>query len=498
MSHSRTAARLRRLALLGALLLPALAGAQEPEPISRTLPTLTTLSMERVTLPGGERLGLVGSSLLFAVNDSLAVGPAVYGAATGERGGLFVGGVELQHRLRLGRSLGLATSLHAGGGGGGAAPVGGGLMLRPAATLFYELGPTLHAGLSWAMVKFPSGQIDSRQFGLVLAWQDRFRYYEPESEGRTAVSPRDSGLGFDRIAATAGTYRLSDGSGRSIGLAGARADRRSGIRNLTLSMEAAGAAGGDAAGYMEILAGAGWSVEPSAHTFPGLRLGLRGALGLGGGGAVPTGGGTLAKATATLELALAKGWTIGVEGGVVRGLNGTLRAKHAQVWAGAELEPAFDGRVERHGPVVRSEWTGALQHHARVERKDGSVGPLDTIGLKLSRYLTPHVYLAGQAHSAFAGGAGAYSVGLLGVGVATRAHEGARLGAEALIGAAGGGRVATSGGAIAQAMLWAGWATASAGEWRIGAGTVRGVRGASMRSPSLELSWTKAFGFAGR
>ena len=35
------------------------------------------------------------------------------------------------------------------------------------------------------------------------------------------------------------------------------------------------------------------------------------------------------------------------------------------------------------------------------------------------------------------------------------------------------------------------------GEWRLGVGTVRALRG-EMRSPSVELSWTKAFGLSSR
>ncbi len=482
-------------AALALLALPLAAFAQEMEPSIRSIPTSTMLGFERIKLPQGERLGLVGTSVLFEVTDSLGVGPAVYGAATGERGGFFVGGIEAQHRLALRPDLTLATGLFAGGGGGGGAPVGSGLMLRPAASLLFDLGTTWQAGLSWSMVKFPSGQIDSRQFGLVLAWRDRFRHYEVADEGREAGTPQATGLGFDRIAATAGVYRRSGDEG-SIGLAGARADRRSGLRGVVLSMEAAGAASGNAAGYMEILGGAGWSLAPLEQTWPDLRVGVRGALGLGGGGAVATGGGMLAKLTATLEVGAGRGWSAGVEAGRVQAPKGTMRARHAQAWVSLDLEPALDGRSEPRSPVIRGEWTGAIQHHGSVRRKDGSSASLDTIGLKLSRYVTPHVYLAGQAHSAFAGSAGAYSVGLVGVGVASRG-DGPRIGAEALIGAAGGGGVATGGGAMAQAIVWAGLGTPAGGEWRVGVGTVRALRG-DMRSPSLELSWTKAFGLSNR
>jgi hypothetical protein len=187
---------------------------------------------------------------------------------------------------------------------------------------------------------------------------------------------------------------------------------------------------------------------------------------------------------------------VGVDAGYVRALNGSLRAKQVQAWVGIDLEPALDGQGEPFGPVIRSEWTAAIQHHARAARNDGTVRPLDTIGLKLTRSVSPHVYVTGQAHSAFAGGAGAYAIGLVGAGVATRPGDGPRIGAEALLGAAGGGGVATSGGAIAQGVLWAGM-KAGNGEWRVGVGRVKSLRG-GLNSPLVELSWTKAFGFAGR
>ncbi len=476
-------------------LLPSLAAAQGMHD-TRDIPTTTTLGAESVRMPAGERLGLVGMSMLFSVGDSVRIGPAVYGAASGRRGGFFVGGVEAQYRVSLGEKLSLVTGLYAGGGGGGAAPVGGGLMLRPAVTLFRDLGPTMQAGLSWSEVKFPSGQIESRQFGLVLAWRDRFTHYAASEEGRIARADRPSGLGFDRIALTASAYRPTDGS-TTIGLAGARAERSTRIPGLSLALEAAGAASGQATGYMEILGGAGWSTAPVAAV-PELRVGLRGAFGMGGGGAVPTGGGMIAKAAATLEFSPAPGWSTGIEGGAVRALNGSFRARAVQAWVGLDLEPSRLGQGNASGPIVRNEWTGVIQHHSRVERNDGTARPLDTIGLKLSRYITPNLYLTGQAHSAFSGGAGAYSIGLVGAGASTAPGTGRRFGAELLVGAAGGGGVSTVGGALSQAILWAGWQTASAGEWRIGAGAARALHSGGMNSPTFEVSWTKAFGLVGR
>ena len=138
-----------------------------------------------------------------------------------------------------------------------------------------------------------------------------------------------------------------------------------------------------------------------------------------------------------------------------------------------------------------------LQRQTRAQRNDGSTRALDTIGMKLNRYVNDHVYLSAQAHSAFAGGAGAYSIGLVGAGVATRPAGGLRFGSELLLGAAGGGGVASGGGAIAQALAWAGWPVTRDSELRLGVGAVKALRGGELRSPVVELTWTRALGLGG-
>jgi hypothetical protein len=464
---------------------------------AESLPTSTMLGFEFVHLPEHERMGLVSGTLLFDIGSDWGIGPGVYGAATGRRGGLFVGGIELQRRWGLGDGVTLATGLFAGGGGGGAAPVGSGLMLRPAVTLLKDIGPSLQVGLSWSSVRFPSGQIHSDQLGLMLGWRQEFVHLTGSGEIPNASMFPTSGLGFDRMDATVSTYRLDDGSGRRVGLVGARAERGSGVDGFTWGMEAAAAAKGNAAGYMEMLGTAALSVAPWATAVPSWRLGGRLGVGLGGGGAVPTGGGMLAKASGTTEWSLWPGWTLGAEYGEVRAMRGPLRARQAQVWVGVALEPGQDGRADQPAQVVRTEWVGAWQHLSRVERRDGTRQPLDTVGLKLNRYLGESLYVSGQAHSAFAGGAGAFSVGLVGLGLSARPAPTLRIGAEALVGAAGGGGVQTTGGALAQAVAWAAWQPATVSEWRVGMGATRALHGGGA-SPLAELSWSRAFGMAGR
>jgi hypothetical protein len=100
----------------------------------------------------------------------------------------------------------------------------------------------------------------------------------------------------------------------------------------------------------------------------------------------------------------------------------------------------------------------------REPRNDDGQRPLDTIGLAINRYLGEHFYISGQAHSAFARDAGAFSVGLLGVGVAT-ARLPLRAGTELLVGAASCG-VPTGGGATTQGLVWATRQSAPQDDWR--------------------------------
>ncbi len=482
------------LALALASAWPALAQAQSAPSGIDALPISFVLGIENVELPDGETMGLAGGTLLFDVGAGWSLGPAVYGAATGQRGGFLVGGIAVQRRFALSPGWNLAAEFYAGGGGGAAAPVGSGLMLRPALTLFRDLTPTLQLGLSASYVSFPSGQIDSGQIGLALAWRSEFLHLRQAGLGAGSAgdgSSSSTGLGFDRMAALASVYDFRDDSGRRIGLVGARADRRSEVEGLRWGLEASAAAQGDAAGYMEILGTVSYSVAPAPTALPDWRVGARGGMGVGGGGAVPTGGGFLGKLTATSEWRLGPGWTLGAEVGGVASATGGFKALQGQLWVAADLEPDPNDRSGGAGGV-RNEWVGAWLHYQEAARVNGGTGSLDLIGLKLNRYLGPNFYLSGQAYSAFAGGAGGFSVGLVGAGAAAALAEQVRVGAELLVGAAGGGGVQTAGGAVLQGMAWVGFSPVKQHEWRVGVGGVRSFSGA-LSSPLVELSWSRVF-----
>jgi hypothetical protein len=209
---------------------------------------------------------------------------------------------------------------------------------------------------------------------------------------------------------------------------------------------------------------------------------------------VPTGGGTIGHADATLRVTPAPGWHLGAAYGRVAGTASTMRGTRAELSLAADLEPlAPPGTPGRSGTVRRVDWAGVVQYVDAVHRNDGTEHALQTIGLQLNWWLGENTYLSGQAHSAAGGGAGAYSQGLLGAGIATPFRgKYLQLGAELLVGGAGGGGVQSLSGAIAQATLWAGiQPTRDGPHLRIGLGGEKSHGGSS--SKVLAIGWVVPF-----
>ena len=450
-------------------------------PPLRTLDARVRLGAEKVKLPG-DTMGLVGLTEMLNVGGEWWAGPGVYGAATGRRGGFFVPGVEGAWSHPFNDLLAVDAGVFLGGGGGGAAPVGGGLMVRPHVDLVLRL-PGFYTGPTFSKVWFPNGQINSSQFGWMINFDSSFRY-RPADYAGTATDGSATGLGFDHVDAMvtfAKPFHSRSTTGapmtQRIGLVGLRAERVV-DGPLWAGIETAGAASGGVAGYAEVLGTAGlrWPVVADR-----LSVGVRASAGLGGGGAIDTGGGLLVKAAAGATLRLTDTLGIGAEIGVVDApRHAHYKAQTAAVslnWAldvpGADLGSWLDTHP---GTPTRMEFGSGIERY-RAARKTGGTEPLDAVVLQVNRFVGSNLYVTGQAHSAFSGGAGAYSEGLFGVGVQLPVTQRLRVGVEALAGAAGGGGVDTGGGAVAQGRAYVDLALTDALSLRVAGGKIKSVRG---------------------
>jgi hypothetical protein len=499
------------LGALGCAAILALAGGparaqatlEAPSAHVRSIDARTRLGGEAVHMPDGTRIGLVGLTELFSLGNEWWFGPGVYGAMSGRRGGLFVPGAEVAWSHPFNGWLGVDAGLFAGGGGGANAPVGGGLMLRPHVDLVFHPFDGIYTGPTWSVVRFVNGEIDSHQFGWMLNVSSSFRVRPADRiEPGVQTDGHATGFGFERLDMTVtqlhprNSTHLSTGQPltQDIGLVGMRFENRVGDSPMWFGIEAAGAAKGGVAGYAEVLGTGGlhWPLGSERVTFD-----LRGSVGAGGGGDIDTGGGLLLKGAAGATVRLTDTLGISVEGGLSHAPQGHFDGRHVSVSLDWLLDPPQRPPGASWGPAgdaeaTRMEFATGVEH-VDAARKDGRTAPLDAVLLQLNRFVTPNFYVSGQARSAFAGGAGAYSVGLVGLGTQWPVVDRVRVGAEALAGAAGGGGVDTGGGAVVQARGYVDVALGQVLSLRVGAGRVKSAHG-GLDAPVVDAALVFRFG----
>ena len=455
-------------------------------------PAEIRLGFEQTTLPGNEAMGMVGASYLIQVATGFYFGPAAYGAITGHRGGFFTVGGEVEWHQHLVSKLVMEAGVYGGGGGGGSSPAGGGLMIRPHVDLLWDFGG-YHAGISASNVRFPNGSINSNQVGLMFSADSDFSYSSPNHVGQQVDFQGPSGMGFDRVLITTGVYKPRSGTTSSnIGYVGARLEQFF-YPSLYRGIEAVGAASGGVAGYAEFLGTLGAETPVWDDK---LAIGARLGIGMGGGGAVSVGGGSLIKLGAYTTVSLSRNVHLALEGGYANAPGGKFSATYGSanfVW---DLDHPYTSG--RQATIVGNEWVVGSEHYFGAAHKGGSKRDLEAVTIKLNRYLTDSLYLTAQAHSAYSGNAGAYSVGLVGAGYHTpKFAYGLSAGAELLVGAAGGGSVDTSSGAVVQTMVYLGMDLTDAVGLRLSAGRAKSIKGA-LNSNIVDMSVSFAFGTASR
>jgi hypothetical protein len=487
------------LTFLGTLLSPAWAdtlpiGNIAAPHVSVRLPSTLQFGFEQLSLPANEKMGVLGTSYLMEVTPGIQIGPAVYGSVTGKRGGFFTIGAEAAWRQPIVANLEFQTGLYAGGGGGGPSTVGGGLMLRPHLELLWNISG-LRAGISASRVQFPSGAVHSNQLGLVFSSHGDFIYTPAEYIGTTTAIQDRQGLGFDRAIAVAGAYRPSRGAvSNTIGYAGVRLERFCNP-HLYWGIEAAGAASGNASGYAELLGTLGAETPVIDDVF---SVGIRIAAGMGGGSAalIQVGGGQLDKIGLYATGHLSRNAHFSLEGGYAAAPGGQFRASYGSAGLVFDLDHAYAPKSV--AKVAGNEWVVGAEHYFSVRHKNGGIDTLNALSLKQNYYLNDSVYITGQARSAYGGYSGGYAVGLIGLGYRTpKTHSGFYVGTDMLVGAAGGGLVDTSGGAVIQPMVYLGMDVSKGIGIKLSAGRIKSLKG-GLDSNLADLAINLKFGTAGR
>lgn len=452
---------------------------------------------EQITLPANETMGMLGVSYLVETLPNLYLGGAAYSAVTGQRGGFFTVGSEVAWRQKMDSRWEWETGLYVGGGGGGGATalVGGGLMLRPHVDVLWNFGQ-YRAGLSASNVSFPSGQISSHQLGVVFSGDTEFLQLNPVATRDEHPWVQRGGVGFDRVHAIVGAYQgqifSPAGIRNTLGLVGFRMEQMQ-TPNRYWGIEAAGAAKGGAAGYAEFLGTLGVEAPLLANQ---VALGARVAAGMGGGGAVAVGGGQLYKIGGYASANVSPATHLALEAGYVTAPDGIFRAKYAAANLTMDLDHPYVSSAPTQ--LDQYEWLGGVSRYVATANKGAGVSAMDVVTLKVNRYLNHTLYLSGQAHSAFGGKDGGYSAGLFGVGMRSpKLFYDLSAGAELLLGAAGGGGVDSSGGAIAAPNVFLDWPLDELFTLRLGTGRVKSLGGA-LDTQTVDVSIKFSYATASR
>ena len=118
---------------------------------------------------------------------------------------------------------------------------------------------------------------------------------------------------------------------------------------------------------------------------------------------------------------------------------------------------------------------------------------VSNLGVQVDYFVSPHLFMTGQGLAAYAGDAGAYMTGQVGLGTQWDLTQHWFIEGEALVGAAGGGGLAVGGGLVAQANASLGYRLSNALSIIATAGYIEAPRGdfkANVAGVSLAYQFT--------
>ena len=421
-----------------------------------------------------DRLGLFGLHLdlmePFRTFPDIFLGVGGYGAVTGSRGGLFVGGLTAGWRKEVYEDWNLELGIFGGGGGGGGNPEFSGLLLRPYVAVERQLG-LVGLRLEAARVDQPDGDLEDTHiaFGITLPAEilearesSRSRHIPGRAIARRTLRARALAARFD---AGEGSTRRTGGPQSDYEVVGFGIDYFL-TPQLFFPLEVHGAVGGESDGFAMGMAGIGGAMPLGTDR---VRLELKGLLGAGGGGDVGTGGGWGWRGTAGLEFLLNHSWALAIEAGYMDYPDGdfdaeTLGVSLARRVTSPELSLEYPrSRLLREGldsqDVEIDQTRVAVEHKiyspdGDAVKKDGSAysNAISLIGVGIEEPLTRWFALTGRAFGAWGGNIGGYAEGLFGGKFELRPVDDWRhvFSLTGEVGAAGGGGIDVGSGLIYQ------------------------------------------------
>ncbi|MFT5292044.1 MAG: hypothetical protein ACI8QS_002849 [Planctomycetota bacterium] len=387
----------------------------------------------------GDEIGLFGIhyDILGPIEllPELYVGVGGYGAYAGDRGGLFIGGLNAGWLHPLSPLWSVDAGLFAGGGGGGDGPESEGLVLRPHVAIERNLG--------MSAIRFEIAHIDIKDdpindFHVALGISLNSEVLRAAESGRRDAIP-DIAVVSRQLRVTP-LVQIIDPSSSSkestsdnpfpndVSLLGIGIDYFLGD-HLYIPFEAFGAAGGQASGYASVYTGLGWAVPLIGET---LALEVEALVGSSGGGRLDVAGGFSWQSRAGLRAHIGGPISLVVMAGYLDAPNGSFQGG---TLTGGLTWSANTPTLTREYPRSRLENEGLPRERARVKTTRFQIlnktytpissaltrkgGPYDKtinlVGIGFEQPILGDFSLMGRAYTAWEGDVGGYGEGLFGL-----------------------------------------------------------------------------------
>lgn len=410
-------------------------------------------------------LGLFGANINFNLYKNFYAGPSIYGAMQGDLGGLFVIGGNTGYKHHLYQGLWLDTGYFAGGGGArNNNPNFSGFMSRSHLGLFYNF-TYFELGAEYAHVNYPGYSIDNYQWAFTFSIPGNILLGDPSYQGYSTTSLEnifsEQGINFYRtfIGMYQESYYLhnaKDTHGADLNDTMQLAGVKGGVflnPYLYLGISTAGAYDSSKNGYMDFFTVLGFRHYLSKQLFYSLEA----AVGAGGGGSTDTGNGFMYKPSVGLGYSFTPAFSLLLEGGYLNAPDGNFEGPFTAVNISYQFFNAGPESFSTNlgnGQYTFVGWSmsGQTERYMHPQRSSPSIKTenIDMAVIELSRSINDTWLIKGQAAGAYGGNAGSYATGMIGPGIQSPRWHSFRAIGDVLVGAAGGGAVDVSRGAVYQ------------------------------------------------
>ena len=443
------------------------------------------LGVDYLQLEQSAITGLNGMSVLYSFDQGYYAGASIYSAALGSGGGFFVGGWEIGKHTLITDTLFWDASIFVGGGGGASQVSGDGLMLRPQIHAGYDFGAyRLGAGASWVSVS--GSGISTPGFALTFT---RALNLELISGHPTSGYNLVNGVRVSALTPIMRSYfpvnsQKRGGSNlQTMHLIGGEISFSSEDSSEAF-IQANGVVAGDAEGYADWILGKRYFLDVAPFEFF-----VDFGAGIGGGGAVDTGGGLIASANVGVQVNAFENLDLEFGLGALTSLNGDFLALTPS--ARASLSFGSGASIADNPETVHWQVSTGLTQLIISEdfRKHGATsgGAPALINVDIDVFVLENLYFTGQAYTAVTGDAGGFQIGMFGLGYRYPVAGRLSLSGEVLLGAAGGAGVDTRGGLLGGYKVELDYHLSDAVSLTLGASHIQTLQTGGMHPETLSL-----------